>query len=576
MISLLQSCKTTKHVREIQTQVIIHHLEHQDYVAPRIITAFANLKKIVHAHKVFDRITDPNTPSWNVMLKGYAQCELHRQVVALFCRMKQLDSQPNCFTFPIVLKSCVKVGAFREGEQVHCFVIKSGFGANTFVGTALIEFYSSGRIVEAAYKVFGEMVERNVVAWTAMVNGYILCGDIASARCLFEFAPERDVVLWSTIVSGYIELGNMMEAKKLFDKIPKKDVMSWNSMLCGYANNGDMKGCEKLFQDMPERNVFSWNGLLGGYAHNGCYSEVLCAFKRMLKEGSVLPNDATLVTVLSVCARLGALDMGKWVHLYAESSEYRGNVYVGNALIDMYAKCGVIENSLDVFKGMEKKDLITWNTIIGGLAMHGRGVDALHLFSQMKKAEEMPDGITFIGVLCACTHLGLVKDGLSYFHSMVDNYSIVPQIEHYGCMVDLLARAGRLVEAIEFIEKMPVEADAVIWANLLGACRVHKNVELAEIALERLVELEPDNPANFVMISNIYGDLGRWKDVAQSKVAMRDTGLKKSPGCSVIEVNDNVFEFCSLDVRHPQSQEIYATLKGLGKLLKSLEYVPDI
>jgi pentatricopeptide repeat protein len=296
----------------------------------------------------------------------------------------------------------------------------------------------------------------------------------------------------------------------------------------------------------------------------------------MLIEGNVRPSDATLVTVLSACARLGAIDLGKWVHLYAESNGYKGNLYVGNALIDMYAKCGTVENAVDVFKSMGTKDLITWNTIINGLAIHGRGSDALTLFCQMKNAGEIPDGITFIGILCACTHMGLVEDGFSYFQSMVDDYSIVPQIEHYGCMVDLLARAGLLDQAVEFVRKMPMEADAIIWAALLGACRIYKNIELAELALERLIELEPKNPANFVMLSNIYGDLGRWKDVARLKVSMRDTGFRKLPGCSLIEVNDSVVEFYSLDERHPEREEIYGALRGLTKLLRSSGYVSDL
>lgn len=575
LIYLLQSCRTTKHLHQIQTQVVTSGLEKSDYITPRIITACAQLKQMTYARKMFDKITDQNVVSWNAMFNGYAQNEFHRTVVVLFTQMKKLDAMPNCFTFPIVLKSCVKINALREGEELHCLVLKNGFRANIFVGTALIELYSTGKAIEAAYKVFGEMDERNVVVWTSMINGYISCGDIVSARCLFELAPEKDVILWNTIVSGYIDVRNMIEARKLFDQMPKKDVISWNTMLSGYANNGDVEECKRLFEEMPERNVFSWNGLIGGYANNGLFFEVLDAFKRMLTEGRVFPNDATIVTVLSACARLGALDFSKWVHVYAEYNGYKGNVCVGNALIDMYAKCGIIENAVDVFNSMDTKDLITWNTIISGLAMHGRGAGALSLFHEMKNAGEMPDGITFIGILCACTHMGLVEEGLSYFQSMAMDYSIVPQIEHYGCMVDLLARAGRLAEAVDFVKRMPIEADAVIWANLLGSCRVYKNVELAELALERLTELEPKNPANFVMLSNIYGDLGRWKDVARIKVAMRDTGFKKLPGCSSIEVNEVVVNFYSLDKRHPKTEEIYETLKGLTKLLRSSGYVPD-
>lgn len=576
LIYVLQSCKTIKHLHQVQSQIITHGLEQSDCIVPRIIAACGLLKAMTYAHRVFDKISDQNVALWNAMFKGYGQNELHKEAVVLFSKMMKFGVMPNCFTFPMVLKSCVKICALREGEEVHCFVIKNGFRGNLFVGTALIELYSGGRVIEAAYKVFGEMVERNVVVWTSMINGYISCGEIPSARCLFNLAPERDVILWNTMVLGYIELGNMVEARKLFDQMPKKDVISWNTVLNGYANNGDVEECQRLFEEMPEKNVFSWNALIRSYAHNGSFFEVLDAFKRMLIEERVLPNDATLATVLSACARLGALDLGKWVHVYAESNGYKGNVYIGNALIDMYAKCGIIENAMDVFKSMDKKDLISWNTIISGLAMHGRGADALSLFGEMKNAGEMPDGITFIGIMCACTHMGLVEEGLSYFQAMTEDYSIEPQIEHYGCMVDLLARAGRLAEATDFVRRMPMQADSVIWGNLLGSCRIYKNVELAELALKQLIELEPKNPANFVMLSNIYGELGRWKDVAQLKVAMRDTGFKKLPGCSLIGVNEVVVEFYSLDERHSKAEEIYETLKGLTKLLRSSGYVSDI
>lgn len=529
-----------------------------------------------HARRVFDGIPNPDTAPWNAMFKGYVQNELYREVVVLFNQMKSLDIRPNCFTFPMVLKSCAKLLALQEGERVHCFVLKMGFKSNPFIGTTLIDLYASGSAIGSAYKVFCEMFVRNAVAWTSMINGYILFGDVVSARSLFDLAPERDIVLWNTMISGYIECKDMVAARKLFDGMPNPDLISWNTLLNGYANNADVEGCEKLFEEMPERNIFSWNGLIGGYARNGRLFEVLNAFKRMLRESDVSPNDATLVTVLSSCARLGALDLGNWVHVYAESSGYQDNIFVRNALVDMYAKCGNIDSAIDVFNSMHTKDLISWNTIINGLAVHGHGADALSLFSQMKNTAEKPDGITFIGILCACSHMGLVEDGFSYFYSMIDEYSIMPQIEHYGCMVDMLARAGLLDQAVDFVKKMPIEADGIIWTALLGACRSYKNIKLAELALQRLIELEPKNPANYVMLSNIYGDVRRWEDVARLKVAMRDTGFKKLPGCSLIEVDDGVVEFYSLDERHPMNEEIYAALRGLTKLLRLSGYVPDL
>lgn len=575
-ITLLRSCKTHERLHQIQAQIVTHGLEHNDFVAPNFITTCARFKRMHHARKLFDKIPQPNTATWNAIFRGYLQNGHHRDAVVLFRELNRVAGMPNCFTFPMIIKSCGKLEGVREGEEVHCCTMKRGFKSNSFVATSLIDMYSRKGRVGDAYKVFGEMRERNVVVWTAIINGYILCGDVGSGRRLFDLAPERDVVMWSVLISGYIESKNMVVARELFDKMPNRDTMSWNAMLNGYAVNGDVEMFEKVFDEMPEKNVFSWNGLIGGYVKNGLFSKALELFKRMLVEGYVVPNDFTLVAVVSACSRLGALDMGKWVHVYAESIGYKGNLFVGNALIDMYAKCGVIESAVEVFNCLYRKDIISWNTIINGLAIHGHVPDALSMFDRMMSEGEEPDGVTFVGILSACTHMGLVKDGFLYFKSMVDHYSIVPQIEHYGCMVDLLGRAGLLDQALNFIRKMPIEPDAVIWAALLGACRIYKNVEIAELALQRLIELEPKNPANFVMLSNIYKDLGRSEDVARLKIAMRDTGFRKLPGCSVIECNDSVVEFYSLDERHSETESIYSVLKGLTMLLRSHGYVPNL
>ncbi|KAM7484571.1 hypothetical protein LguiA_000580 [Lonicera macranthoides] len=528
-----------------------------------------------HARLMFDQIPDLSAAPWNSMFRGYAQNELNEDVIYLFSRMCSNGVRPNCFTFPLVFKALAKCSALREGEEVHCFVLKFGFKSNSYVGTTLVDLYSSGGATGSAYKVFGEMTVRNVVAWTSMINGYISCSDVVTARRLFDLAPERDIVLWNTMVTGYIGCGDMIAAKKLFDVMPNRDLMSWNTMLNGYANNADVDGCKKLFEEMPQRNIFSWNGLIGGYAYNGRCFEILGAFKRMVNVPDVHPNEATLVMVLSACSKLGAFDLGKWVHVYADSNGYKGNMHIGNGLIDMYAKCGMIESAINVFKNMGRKDLISWNTIINGLAVHGHGADALCFFNEMKNAGEKPDGITFLGILCACSHMGLVEEGLNYLDSMINEYSIQPQIEHYGCMVDLLARAGLLEHALSFINNMPMKADSVIWTTLLGACRTYKNVKLAELALQRLIELELESPANYVMLSNIYGDAQRWDDVARSKVAMRDTRFRKLPGCSSIEVDDEVVEFYSFDERHHKTKEIYGALKKLTKQLRSAGYVPD-
>nr|XP_043612787.1 pentatricopeptide repeat-containing protein At3g29230 isoform X2 [Erigeron canadensis] len=511
---------------------------------------------------------DPNSAPWNAMFKGYIDNHMCIDVLTLFGYMVRMNVKPTYFTIPMVLKSCVKLSALKDGEKVHCFVVKVGFLSNPFVGTTLIDMYCSGGNVGYGYKVFGEIGLKNVVTWTSMIRGYILFGDVSCARKMFDLAPERDLVMWNTMVTGYIECGDMDGARKLFDVMPNKDLMSWNTLLNGYANNKDMEGCEKLFKEMSVRNFFSWNALINGYAHNNRFIEVIGTFKMMLNDPDVQPNDATFASVLSACSKLGMLELGKWVHAYAVNIGYKQNTYVQNGLIDMYAKCGAITKAMDVFTEMNEKDLISWNTIINALAMHGNGSDALRLFHEMKSAKQKPDAITFIGVICACSHMGLVKDGLKYFNSMVDGYLITPKIEHYGCIVDLLSRAGLVEEAVEFVEKMPMKPDNVIWTNLLGASRIYKKVKIAELCLQRLIELEPENPSNYVMLSNIYGDAKRPDDFARSKVAMRNTGAKKLPGCSSIEVDDAVVEFYAFDERHSKTEAIYSALRSLLKVSK--------
>nr|XP_027102661.1 pentatricopeptide repeat-containing protein At3g29230-like [Coffea arabica] len=575
-VSLLKSCKKARQVKAIQTQIITHALDPSNqYTIPTLLSKCFVINQVSYAHTVFDGIHSRNASVYNAMFKGYLDYEMLNEVILLFNDMIRENVSPNGYTFPMVLKSCLRLMALKEGEMVHSLVLKFGFKSNTYVGSTLIEMYARAGQVSCACRVFAEMVLRNVVTWTSMINGFVLNGDLVSARRLFDLAPERDVVLWNTMLLGYIEHVDMAEARKLFDVMPNKDLMSWNTMLNGYANNGDVERCEELFEEMPQRNIFSWNGLIGGYAHNGRFVEVLGTFKRMLNESDVQPTDATLVNVLSACARLGALDLGKWVHVYAESTGYKDNLYVCNGLIDLYAKCGMIESAINVFRNMGRKDLISWNTIINGLAVHGHGAYALKLFSEMKLEGEKPDAITFIGILCACSHMGLVDEGFQYFQSMVDEYSIAPQIVHYGCIVDLLGRAGLLEQAVDFVNKMPVKADAVIWTTLLGACRVHKNVEIAELALQKLIQIEPRNPSNYVMLGNIYRAAKIWKDVARLKVAERDTGSRKLPGCSSVEVEDGVVEFYSFDERHSSSEEIYDALRGLMNVLLSDGYVPD-
>ncbi|XP_028549807.1 pentatricopeptide repeat-containing protein At3g29230-like isoform X1 [Dendrobium catenatum] len=537
LFCLLHKCRLIDQLFQIQCQVIIHGLLQNRQLAPKAAIAYFETGNLASARQLFDQILQPGTVLWNVMLKGYTEAGLHKETLRLFSQMKKRD--------------------------VHSFALKNGLKSNLFVGTALIDMYASKLDAGLAYKIFEDLPERNIVVWTAIIKAYIANGDMRNAFQLFNQLEEHDVILWDIMISAYIELGDMATAKGLFSRMPIRDVKSWNTILLGYAIWADIGACERFFAIMPDRNVFSWNGLIRGYARHGKFSDVLNVFRRMLISTNIKPNDAMLMVVLSSCAKLGALNWGRWIHLYSENNGFRGNVYIGNGLIDMYAKCGCIHSAINVFTIMEKRDVITWNSMINGLAMHGMGLEALELFDHMLEATEEPDGITFVGVLSACVHMGLVERGFECFKSMKQIYSIDPWIEHYGCMMDLLGRAGLLYEAIGFVMEMPMEPDDVIWSAFLGACRAWNHVYLAEVAMSRLVRLVPEDVSNYVVLSNIYGNAGRWKDFGRLHKVLRTMGVGKLPGCSLVEVNMEVVEFCSSDAKHARSKDIYEILESL-------------
>jgi pentatricopeptide repeat protein len=344
-------------------------------------------------------------------------------------------------------------------------------------------------------------------------------------------------------------------------------------MIHGYAVSGDVGMAREIFDGTADRDAFSWSSMISAYAKGRRSKEALELWKEM-SAARVAPDCITMVSVLSACSDMGALAIGAEVHRFVESNRVEVDVKLGTALVDMYAKCGDIENSLTVFRAMPVKDVLTWSSMIIGLANHGLGHDALSLFSEMVSEGLQPNEITFIGVLIACTHVGLVSDGKKYFSSMSDIHGVAPRIEHYGCMVDLLGRAGHVDEALELIRSMPFEPDAVIWRALLGACRIHKNVEIAEEAMARLRVLDPLADGHYVLLSNIYAQANSWEGVAEMRKTIRRENIQRVPGRSSIEWENTVHEFVSRDRSHPRFGEIYKTLEEMMDRLRQAGYRP--
>ncbi|XP_058071554.1 pentatricopeptide repeat-containing protein At4g21065-like [Magnolia sinica] len=346
-----------------------------------------------------------------------------------------------------------------------------------------------------------------------------------------------------------------------------------NSMVHMYATCGLVENAYKVFEMVPEKGLVTWNSLINGYAINGRPNEALTLYREMGHHG-VAPDGFTMVSLMCAGAELGALALGRRAHVYVLKVGLIGNLHVGNALIDLYAKCGAIREAHWVFGEMGSRSVVSWTSLIVGWALNGYGEDALKLFGCMEREELVPTEITFVGVLYACSHCGLVSEGFEYFNRMRDVYGLVPKIEHYGCMVDLLGRAGMVNEAHEFISKMPLEPNAVVWRTLLGACAMHGHVALGEIARSRLAELDPGHCGDYVLLSNLYASDGRWLDAQGVRKTMFRKGVRKAPGHSLVEVGNCVHEFVMGDRSHPQKDEIYAMLEEITKLLKLQGYMP--
>ncbi|OVA04367.1 Pentatricopeptide repeat [Macleaya cordata] len=475
-------------------------------------------------------------------------------------------------------------------------------------------FLSSGDL-KSAKKLFDEMPYRDVVSWNTMLSAYAKCGELENARRLFDEMPKRNLVSWNALIAGFSQNGQYDEALSTFSQMlrsgikpdnttilsvvsavstmssPEDDVVQeiigfartansvsvLTAVLNMYAKLGRIDDARAMFDEISEKDLVTWNAMISGYSQNQRPAEAIELFRKMQSECGVKvkPDKLTMVSLISSCSQMGALALGEWVHAYIEKNGIELDEFLAASLVDMYAKCGDLDRSRRIFQEMPRKDLASWNSMIKGLAIHGEGKEALEIFSLMEKSSVTPNDITFIGLLSACSHGGLAEKGLELFDLMQSQYKIVPRIEHYGCVVDLLSRAGRLTDAYEFIKKMPIKPDKVVWGALLSSCRSQQNVELAEEVACKLTELDPSHDGNYVLLSNVYASVGKWRDVKKVRDRMRTQNVQKTPGCSAVEVEGVVHEFTAGDRTHPRFEEIYTAWDEIVKRIKPMGYEPD-
>lgn len=383
------------------------------------------------------------------------------------------------------------------------------------------------------------------------------------------FGLDRHVQ--SSLIHMYSSLGLVSHAHLIFREIINPDLVTVTSMLAALAESGEVDSARETFDRMPERDTVSWNAMIAGYVRVGRSKDGLDLFGEMLKQGTKV-NESTMVPVLAACAHLGVMDQGKWVHAYIQRNRLRLNVTLGTSLVDMYSKCGSVERAMEVFWSMEERNVFTWNSAISGLAMNGAAEESLRLFELMESQRVTPNGVTFVGLLRGCCVAGLVQEGREIFSLMSDRYKIEPWHEHYGCMIDLLGRAGMLDEAVLFIRNMPIEPHVSAWRALLNSCKMYNNVELGEYAVDKITNVDANNDGAHVLLSNIYADNRNWKGVSSVRERMKEKGVRKEPGCSVIEVHGEVHQFFVRDKLHPRYEDIKSMLGEVNRRLRLAGY----
>ncbi|KAL6004320.1 hypothetical protein ACLOJK_004869 [Asimina triloba] len=516
-LSLLSSCRSATEIKQIhahsvKTGFFLHNPTVPAKIAQSLCqslhTCSPRSDDVLYTLSVFDwTVEPPSSFLYNTLIRAHTQIDRPEEALLIFYQMlcDPFHVGADKFTFPSVLKSCAQLFAIDEGEQVHGVVLKTQFASDIFVQNSLIHMYSRCRKIDSARSVFDKMSDRNVVSWNSIIDGFAKAGDVVSARAYFD--------------------------------------------------------------KMPHRNIVSWNSMIAGYVRNGLCDEALDLFFELQTSG-LDPDELTMVGIVTAISHIGLLGFGRRVHGYLIRHAFSLQGVLGAALIDMYSKCGSILSASRIFERISNKDVGHWTTMIVGFAIQGYAEASLQLFSLMQASGVKPNHVTFIGVLIACSHRGLVDEGLNNFRLMTRSSDISPMIQHYGCLVDLLGRAGYLEEALAVVENLPMKPGFVIWATLLAACKNHGDIKIAEIASQKLIELAPNYGGGYALLSNIYAGFGRWHDFSRMRRMLEEREVEKVPGFSWIEVDGEVHEFVVDDRFHPKCKEIYSMLDELDSKLR--------
>ncbi|XP_057873988.1 pentatricopeptide repeat-containing protein At4g13650-like [Cryptomeria japonica] len=561
-LPILAKMGTLEQITDIHHSITERGFLSNIVVASAMVDMYVKCGSIDKAREIFNKMPQRNVVSWNAMIAGYAQNGFVEKALEIFKQMQLTGVNPDSTTFASILPACAKMGDLEQGMDIHRSIMEGGFFSDVVVASALVDMYAKCGNIDKAYELFDKMSQKNVVSWNVMIAGYAQNGFVEKALIFYKqmqlATAKPDSSTFASILPACAQIGALEQGMNIHQSIIKSgflsDAVVASTLVDMYAKCGSIDKAYELFDRMPQRDVVSWTAMIVGYAHNGFVEKALKTFMQMQLAG-VKPDSTTFASILPACANMGVLKQGMGIHQNIIENGNMLDAEVSNALVDMYAKCGSIDKARKVFDKMPHRNVVSWNAMIAGYAQNGFCNNALRIFELMKHSGTYPDTVSFSCVLYACSHAGLVNEGCTYFNHMSNPHYITPTVDHYVCMVDLIARAGYLEDTLNFIIKMPVKPEAVVWMCFLGSCRSHMSIGLGVFTATQIFDLDPENVATYVLLSNIYAEVGRWGEVQMVRSLMKDRGIKKIPGCSWIEGHKMVHAFCVGDRSHPQIQE---------------------
>ena len=604
---LLEKYRTSDQFKQILCQMMRLHLITQTFPMSRLLyfSAVSHPENLKEAILLFNHFTpSPNLFICNIMVSALSFSA--RQSIDLYKFMLSACIYPDEQTLLALLKSCKNLSV---GKNIHAHAVIIGFSSHTYLQNSLIKMYLENGRMGLAQQVFQQMHTKDTVSYNIMISGYSKMGCTLEAFELLNdmrisgMEPDqytmvgiltccghlKDVLIgksvhgwivrkaslsnWGLVLSNalldmYVKCEDMKRGLKVFNRLYERDGISWNIIISGFASIGELDLACKFFNEAPVRDLVSWNSLLAGCARKGDIRRVVKLFRTMIDQ-NVRPDNVTAINLVCAAAEMGVLNQGRCIHGWAYKEYGNMDAFLGSALIDMYSKCGSIERSLAVFETLSNKDIAVWTAMISGLAFHGYGFKALELFKNMQEEGLVPNSVTLLAVLTACSHSGFVDQGYNIFKYMKVRYGVEPGVEHYGCLIDLFARSGRLTDATDLIRRMPMKPSSSIWGSVLSASKVHRDSRLAEAALRELQMLEPEKEGGFVLMSNVYASCGQWNYCDEVRENIGSRGIKKMAGCSSLVVSGVVHEFISSDKRHPRREDIYLLLYNLHREMRS-------